>query len=266
MPLVQGLSHQVHLFLVEYNKCSRLRLDLPGYRPAMSRCKDDKDAGKKEEVPEEILHQQRVLLQCCDRLKLAASLHQSSSQAVGDAVETVTQLGAAFTRLIELMLSKEIKSSVDRLSRARDQELKASIDAVIGLALEGNHLCRLIAKHGGVRSLLTVCVDPKLRRCRVGAFRALGTVCCVLEAIMELEESGGVEILSDTLRDDGDDDGATEEEKSEAAGLLAQITSPWIENNTGIEGLARHLSHLVESLTRKEAMKELYLITCSLPY
>ena len=50
-------------------------------------------------------------------------------------------------------------------------------------------------------------------------FRALGTVCCVLEGIMELEEAGGIEILSDTLRDAD----ATEEEKSEAAGLLAQV-------------------------------------------
>ena len=42
---------------------------------------------------------------------------------------------------------------------------------------------------------------------------------------------------------------ATAEEKSEAAGLLAQVTSPWIENNCSIEGLSRHLDHLVSSLT-----------------
>ena len=123
--------------------------------------------------------------------------------------------------------------------------LRHSIDSIITLALEGNHLCRLIARHGGVRSLLTICVDRGLRAVRVSSFRALGTVCCVLEGIMELEEAGGIEILSDTLRD-GD---ATEEEKSEAAGLLAQVTSPWIENNSSIDGLARHLSQLVESLT-----------------
>ena len=43
--------------------------------------------------------------------------------------------------------------------------------------------------------------------------------------------------------------GCTEEEKSEAAGLLAQVTSPWIENNTRILGLNKHLENLVESLT-----------------
>ncbi len=70
------------------------------------------------------------------------------------------------------------------------------------------------------RSLLRLCVDPDLRRLRVLSFRALGAVCCVWEGILELEECGGMEILSDTLRDE---EGATEEEKSEAAGLLAQV-------------------------------------------
>ena len=128
-----------------------------------------------------------------------------------------------------------------------DSMLRNFIDNIITLALEGNHLCRLIAKHGGVRSLLTICVNPRRRNVRVNAFRALGTVCCVLEGIMELEDAGGIEILSDTLKDDN----ATEEEKSEAAGLLAQVTSPWIENNNTIEGLSRHLNDLVQSLTSK---------------
>ena len=49
--------------------------------------------------------------------------------------------------------------------------LRHSVECIIGLALEGNHLCRLIAKHGGVRSLLTICVDPNLRAVRVASFR-----------------------------------------------------------------------------------------------
>ena len=52
--------------------------------------------------------------------------------------------------------------------------LRNFIDNIITLALEGNHLCRLIAKHGGVRSLLTICVNPRRRNVRVNAFRALG--------------------------------------------------------------------------------------------
>ncbi|QQP38205.1 Uncharacterized protein FKW44_018716, partial [Caligus rogercresseyi] len=112
-----------------------------------------------------------------------------------------------------------------------DLVLKRSIDAVIGLALE--------AKHGGVRSLLEICSNPSLRHksSRVSAFRALG--------ILELEEAGGITILSSALNDPE----STEDEKSEAAGLLAQVTSPFIENNSSIDGLRTHLDHLVQSLT-----------------
>ena len=78
---------------------------------------------------------------------------------------------------------------------------------------------------------------------------------------------GGIEVLADTLSDEDVPssvtsscdtsgsggsrvvNGCTEEEKSEAAGLLAQVTSPWIENNTRILGLIKHLENLVESLT-----------------
>lgn len=250
--LVQGLSHQVHLFLVEYNKVNHLQLNLPGFKPRNANLnnqinkRNSNSNNGESNVPEDVLHQQRLLMQSCDRLKLTVSRNQPQSEVV----DVITQLGATFTKLIELMLSKEIKASVDCLEDVKsDTVLRSSVDNIITLALEGNHLCRLIAKHGGVRSLLTICVDPKRRNVRVNAFRALGTVCCVLEGIMELEDTGGIEILSDTLKDDQ----ASEEEKSEAAGLLAQVTSPWIENNNTIEGLSRHLNDLVQSLTSLSA-------------
>ena len=68
-----------------------------------------------------------------------------------------------------------MQSSVDCLQDVKsDSMLRNFIDNIITLALEGNHLCRLIAKHGGVRSLLTICVNPRRRNVRVNAFRALG--------------------------------------------------------------------------------------------
>ena len=97
--LVQGLSHQVHLFLVEYNKVNHLQLNLPGFKPRAKTHVGEND------VPEEILHQQRLLLQSCDRLKLTVSRNQPQTEVV----DVITQLGATFTKLIVLMLSKEIK-------------------------------------------------------------------------------------------------------------------------------------------------------------
>lgn len=91
------MSHQVHLFLVEYNKVNHLQLDLPGFKPRVK--------SNFENVPEDILHQQRLLLQSCDRLKLTVSRNQPQNEVV----DVITALGATFTKLIELMLSKEIK-------------------------------------------------------------------------------------------------------------------------------------------------------------
>ncbi len=149
VPLVQGLSHQIHLFLVEYNKHSHLSIgcgststggfsnNLPGYKPrtaaatttttaAATAASSSSSSPSSSAEPnpgatsdaEEILHQQRLLLQSCDRLKLAVTKQQSSgwsqpahTSSMTEVVDVITQLGATFTRLIELMLSKEIKVS-----------------------------------------------------------------------------------------------------------------------------------------------------------
>ena len=65
---------------VEYNKYNNLKLNLPGYRPRNggkhSRVRLDatpESPSPSPEVPEEILHQQRMLLHNCDRLKLSVS-------------------------------------------------------------------------------------------------------------------------------------------------------------------------------------------------
>ena len=45
-----------------------------------------------------------------------------------------------------------------------------------------------------------------------------------------------------------DQDGP-EDERSEAAAVLAQITSPWVEDNHSIIGLHRHVPPVVSALT-----------------
>ena len=110
---------------VEYNKYNNLKLNLPGYRPRNGNPRvrlDAAAAADSPEVPEEILHQQRMLLHNCDRLKLSVSRHQSKGLSVGgqnmsDVVEVITKLAANFTKLIELMLSKEIKVSASAAFR-----------------------------------------------------------------------------------------------------------------------------------------------------
>ena len=120
--LVQGLSHQVHLFLVEYNKVNHLQLNLPGFKPRTVNINNNANKSNSESnVPEEILHQQRLLLQSCDRLKLTVSRNQPQTEVV----DVITQLGATFTKLIELMLSKEIKVSYNLFNDSKSSQFFA---------------------------------------------------------------------------------------------------------------------------------------------
>ena len=131
VPLVQSLSHHINVFLVEYNKYNNLQLNLPGFRlpcPAEVEAAAAASTGAGDvTVPEDVLHQQRLLLQTCDRLKLSVSRFTMLQTGMGNGatlptaaaaaslnsesavVDVITQVGATFTKLIELMLSKEIK-------------------------------------------------------------------------------------------------------------------------------------------------------------
>lgn len=122
---------------------------------------------------------------------------------------------------------------------------KTAVDTITSLALEGNHLCRMLAGQGAVAALLSICSHSPVLRVRVSGLRALGTVCCVLEGIREFEREGGVALVVGLLAERG----VAEEERSEAAGVLAQITSPWIENNTNMLGVTSHMGDIVAALT-----------------
>lgn len=68
------------------------------------------------------------------------------------------------------------------------EEVQAVVSQLTALGVDGGHICRLIARLGGVRGLLGVCLEPALRQHRGDALRALATVCCVVEGIAELEK------------------------------------------------------------------------------
>ena len=125
------------------------------------------------------------------------------------------------------------------------KELDTSLVNVMKIGLEGNHLCRLITKHGGVHLLVGLLTNNKFHSVKSTILRSIATVCCVLESIRQLEEMKGVEVISRIL---GDRD-SSEVEKGEAAGVLAQITSTWIKGNNYVLEVTELAFYLVKSLT-----------------
>ena len=125
------------------------------------------------------------------------------------------------------------------------KELETALVNVMKFWLEGNHLCRLITKHGGVHLLVGMLTNNKFHSVKSTILRSIATVCCVPDSIRQLEEIKGVDVISRIL---GDRD-SSELEKGEAAGVLAQITNPWIKGNNYVLGVTESNFFLVKSLT-----------------
>ena len=84
------------------------------------------------------------------------------------------------------------------LEETRVDDVRSSVSHLTALGVDGGHICRLIARLGGVRGLLGVCLEPRLHQVRVAALRALATVCCVVEGIVELEKVSSSQSLNPT--------------------------------------------------------------------
>ena len=128
----------------------------------------------------EIKHEQEKLLYLCDSIKLSV---RKETQKV-PLIKLITLIGSTFSRVVELMLGVQIRTTVDSLAGS-ETEMNLSLNVMTSLALEGNNLCRLLVKHGAVDKLLTICTnnDSKLD-IRISSLRALGSICCVLEGII----------------------------------------------------------------------------------
>ena len=220
---------------------------------------------------------------------------------MSEMVRLATKFGSSITLMVEEMLSSKVASIVSSIS-GDTSSLDQSLVSITSLGLEGNHLCRLMTKHGAVSSLVNILSTdnkevnlsrkekshlevnlltkeerhkevnlskkekshlkvnlstkeeshkevklPSKEKSEVRGqcLRALATLCSVLEAIRQLEEVRGVEVIARLLSDLSID----ESERAEAAGVLAQVTSPWIEDNDYVLGVTENAFNLVKNLT-----------------
>jgi hypothetical protein len=69
-----------------------------------------------------------------------------------------------------------------------DMALRSALSSLIALGLEGRHLSRLIAYCSDVRDLLSISLESRSSSIRTSALRALATICCVVEAIHQLDQ------------------------------------------------------------------------------
>ncbi|GFN84627.1 inscuteable-like protein [Plakobranchus ocellatus] len=200
------------------------------------------------DVPTYIQEQQEVVM--CESAKL---VQQTTSAAENNTVHRVplvnqlTFLGQSFSRLIDCTLGYLVRRIVDMLAiYSSVSSLHIIINNIISLGLEGEHMCYMLAREGGVRTLVDVCRKENVAFTRSKALRALATICCAPECVIELEKESGIELLMDILTDEN----VIESVQGEAAGVVAQITSPVLDQNQHLCRFAESLQAILKALLR----------------
>lgn len=116
--------------------------------------------------------------------------------------------------------------------------------ALCTLAQDSPSMCDLITRVNGVEALLSVCEIRELRCIWPTALRALTLLCSQTAATRAFDQCAGVLIIRDILQDKN----SSEQEKTEAVGLLTQITAPWTETPV-LRGMKESMDQLIKSLT-----------------
>ncbi|XP_049766335.1 protein inscuteable homolog [Schistocerca cancellata] len=192
---------------------------------------------------------EQQLESACDRLRSVAAASQLDADQIA---EKTMELEHHLSALLDHTLKQHILGLLARVEEPpNDLVLRAALSGLTTLGLESPGTGQLVAECGGIHSLLTITLDSHSSFVRTASLRALAAVCCVAMSIRQFEQAGGVEILSELLADES----RPISELSEAVGVLAQITSPWVEDNHSVHGLAEHLPSLVKSLTRMATPK-----------
>ncbi|CAL1545823.1 unnamed protein product, partial [Lymnaea stagnalis] len=191
------------------------------------------------DVPSYIQEQQEVVM--CESAKLVQQTTSAAEKNVVHRVPLVNQLtflGQSFSRLVDCTLGYLVQKIVKMLESCTGvSSLHVVINNIITLGLEGEHMCYMLAREGGVRALVDVCRRENVAFTRSKALRALATICCAPECVAELEKESGIDLLMDILTDEN----VIESVQGEAAGVVAQITSPVLDQN-------QHLCRFAESL------------------
>ncbi|NXE88216.1 INSC protein, partial [Menura novaehollandiae] len=123
---------------------------------------------------------------------------------------------------------------------------ESAISSLFSLAQEGAHLCRIIAKEGGVAALFKICRQDCFRCLYPQTLRTLASICSVEEGMHQLEKVDGILCLADILTDNSH----SEATHAEAAAVIAQITSPHLTFTQHLSSFLENMEEIVTALVK----------------
>ncbi|KAL1459117.1 hypothetical protein WDU94_011124 [Cyamophila willieti] len=169
---------------------------------------------------------------------------------VGEKFKTrISSLGKSFATVVDTILFDQIKHLLSSLEKDRTPSVVLStLSSLTKLGLDSAHLGNLVARYpgGGMRTIVSVCLEVPCTNVTVCALRTITLLCSSVQCIRHLEKCNGIEILADILSDETRDETVL----SEAISVLTQVTAPWLDTNQHVADLTRHVDTFVAALTR----------------
>ena len=244
------------------------RGDLPGLRREGGEAEPEGDG-----MYEILLLQQKIVLQVGDRLKLCWHRAQyTSHQPLLDLRRVLVHLDQSLAKLADLRLRREVSCLVRGLRPGQPAHL---VDHTLHTLVHlGNH-----PQSSSLTTHLThlATMERLVELCRRSAddlsssnssqstlllgLRAISSICWAVECVRGLEAGGGVDLVTRLL-----ESGPGLEVKVEAAGVLAQLTSPAISDNHSVAGLRDNLDSVILNLTRLAGLRcgeDAFLLTAA---
>jgi len=250
------LTKQIKDFVYEHNLWSYTDplgvatmscVDLPGFKSSQFQYRVG--SPKTDGLSEIVMLQEKAVLQVVDRLKLCAHRCQyTPNQPLVEMKKAMKHLEEQFNKFCDLIITREVKSVIAILENPMtDGSVVDAINMIINLGNEhSSQIYSIITKVGAIRSLISLAISSPSMEVKLLSLRAISSICCTIESVRELEQCKGIETISDILVNYK----TSLTVKVEAAGVLAQITSPWISDNHSIAGLKEQVPTIVDHLTR----------------
>jgi len=250
------LTKQIKDFIYEHNLWSYSDplgvstmscVDLPGFKSSQFQYRVA--SPKTDGLSEIIMLQEKAVLQVVDRLKLCAHRCQyTPNQPLVEMKKAMKHLEEQFNKFCDLIITREVKYVIGILENPMsDSSVVDAINMIINLGNEhSSQIYSIITKVGAIRSLISLAISSTSMEVKLLSLRAISSICCTIESVRELEQCKGIETISDILVNYK----TSLTVKVEAAGVLAQITSPWISDNHSIAGLKEQVPTIVDHLTR----------------
>ena len=225
----KNLANQIQLFFLICDQ-SHLVTTFPGLvRPDSYR--EGMDRLRKAECE---------LSYLCDKIAIETARNNKNTDNLADIVKNI---GSVFHDIVEKMLEVEIAECLDRL-----EECLGIVDSLAG---GGDSMCRILVKKGAIIKIVKMMQREKLgSRDRIRVLKTIASLCCISQAIRELAETGGLDNVIAMVTKDTEV--VEEEEIREAVGVIAQVTTPWVEDNICKDKIGKYVKPIANSLKGKK--------------